>query len=55
MNQSELDNSILIKEIFLTIVGSTWLHDSLYIFLIVPMGAIGVVLNILTICIFFKK
>jgi len=55
MNQSELDNSILIKEIFLTIVGSTWLHDSLYICLIVPMGAIGVVLNILTICIFFKK
>ena len=44
-----------IKEIFLEKLGSTWLYDSLYFFLIVPMGIVGVLLNCISFVIFLKK
>ena len=44
-----------IREIFLKKIGSTWLYDSFYLFLIVPMGMFGALLNILSFFIFLKK
>jgi len=48
-------NSTNLKEIFLSKIGSTLLYDSLYLFLIVPMGIIGTILNIISLIIFFRK
>lgn len=44
-----------IKEIFLSKIGSTWIYDTLYLCLIVPMGAIGVILNSISLFIFLKR
>ncbi len=43
------------RDIFLDKIGSTWLYDSLYLFLIVPMGILGALLNIISFFIFLKK
>ena len=43
------------KEIFLENLGSTWLYDSSYLFLIVPLGLIGAVLNCISFFVFLKK
>lgn len=43
-----------IREIFLTEIGSSWLIDGLYLFLIFPIGIIGFVLNLLCLIVLCK-
>lgn len=50
------NNSIeQIKELIFKRVGSSWLYDSLYLFLITPIGIISSLLNAISLIIFFKK
>lgn len=57
MNQSVKSNqtSSYIKEIFLLKIGSTWLIDGLYLFLIVPLSCLGTLFNIISLIIFFRS
>lgn len=50
-----MNESQEIKEIFLSKIGSSWLYDTLYLFIIVPMGILGTILNTISLCIFSKK
>jgi len=56
MNQTGNNNQTeLIKSIFYMIVGSTWTLDSLYLFLVTPMGLLGLMLNAVSFGIFISK
>lgn len=43
------------KELVLAVIGSSWWYDSLYLFIITPMGLIGFILNTLSLIVFFNK
>lgn len=49
------NNTELIKEIFLRVIGSSWLYDSMYLFIITPMGILGTILNLISLKIFTRK
>lgn len=49
------NNTELIKEIFLKVIGSSWLYDSMYLFIITPMGIVGTILNLISLKIFTRK
>ena len=54
-NQTSNDETGLIKSIYYLIVGSTWRYDSIYLFLITPMGLLGVLFNSISFGIFMSK
>lgn len=54
-NTINLNDTEFIREIFLKVIGSSWLYDSLYLFLIVPMGVFGTILNVISLVIFSRK
>jgi hypothetical protein len=43
-----MNKSLIAYEVFLNQIGSTWMLDSLYLFLITPLSIFGVLLNIFT-------
>ena len=57
MNQTKIlpNETAFIKEIYFYITGSSWLRDSLYLFLISPIGLIGTILNSISLSILLKK
>ncbi len=54
-NQTFNNETGLIKSIYYLIVGSTWRYDSIYLFLITPMGLLGVLFNSVSFGIFISK
>ena len=48
------DNSS-IQEIFLLRIGSTWLLDTCYVYIVIPFGTIGISLNIICLIVFQSK
>jgi hypothetical protein len=51
-----VDNDIFeLKNMFLDKIGSSWLYDSLYLFLITPLGILGTFLNSISFLVFLKK
>ncbi len=42
-------------QLFLDLVGSTWILDSLYLFVLTPLGLISFLSNFISFMIFFKK
>lgn len=45
INQTFNNQTELIKTIYYMIVGSTWTYDSIYLFLVTPMGILGILFN----------
>ena len=54
-NQTANNQTLLIKSIYYMIVGSTWTYDSIYLFLVTPMGFLGLLLNLIAFGIFISK
>jgi hypothetical protein len=42
-------------QLFLDLVGSTWILDSLYLFLLTPLSIVSFLSNLISFLIFFKK
>lgn len=43
-----------LNEIFLTSIGSSWLTDTIYVFLITPLGLISFITNSISFMVFLK-
>ena len=51
--ESNMSQSAIL-ELFYTKIGSSWLLDSLYLYLVIPLTVIGFLLNLLSFLVFFN-